>query len=34
MTTPLTEKLKQQLQEMSDKLDALTDIERTINARD
>ncbi|MGQ7242997.1 hypothetical protein ACUN9V_05980 [Salinicola sp. V024] len=28
------EKLKQQLKEMSDKLDALTDIERTINARD
>ncbi len=28
------ERLKQQLQEMSDKLDALTDIERTINARD
>ncbi|WP_110643352.1 hypothetical protein [Salinicola sp. CPA57] len=28
------EKLKQQLKEMSDKLEALTDIERTINARD
>jgi len=28
------EKLKQQLEEMSNKLDALTDIERTINARD
>jgi len=27
-------KLKQQLEEMSDKLDALTDIERTINSRD
>ncbi|KFF49861.1 hypothetical protein GY26_05550 [Gammaproteobacteria bacterium MFB021] len=28
------EALKQQLKEMSDKLDALTDIERTINSRD
>lgn len=28
------EKLKKRLQEMSDKLDALTDIERTINSRD
>lgn len=28
------QQLKQQLKEMSDKLDALTDIERTINSRD
>lgn len=28
------EQLKQQLKEMSDKMDALTDIERTINSRD